>query len=185
MKILGIISSPRKKGYTARMVHALIDEAKKQGHKTEIVSLYDLNFKSCASCAPQKKLPPKQYCALKDDLTPVMQKLIEADCVIISSPIYMDHLSGTTKTFFDRWCIFVGDNMSVQFTPGKKYIFVLASGAPQKYYSGIQKKLDGTLTGFFKMEKVDAMYFGGTMEKDTEERFVKYLKKAKTIIKKL
>jgi multimeric flavodoxin WrbA len=185
MKILGVITSSRKKGYTARMVHALIDEAKVQGHTTEVVSLYDLNFKSCANCETQEKLPPKQYCALKDDLTPIMQKVIEADCLIISSPIYMDYLSGTAKTFFDRWCIFVGADMNVLFTPGKKYIFVLASGAPAKFYSGIQKKLDETLAGFFKMEKVDSLYFGGTMEPDANEKFEKYLKKVRAAIKKL
>lgn len=185
MKILGIISSSRKKGYTARLVHAMIDEAKKKGHKTEIVDLYDLTFKSCGNCETQEKLPPKQYCALKDDLTPVLQKFIEADCVIMSAPIYMDYLSGTFKTFMDRWCIFVGPDMNVTFTPGKKYIMVTASGAPVKYYSGVMKKLDTSLTGFFKMEKAGSLSFGATMEPDVEKRFSQYLKKAKLLISKL
>ncbi len=185
MKVLGFISSSRKNGYTARMVNTLIEEAKKQGHKTEIISLYDLNFKSCGNCGTQINLPINQHCALKDDLTPVMQKFIDADCVILSAPIYMDYISGTAKTFLDRWCIFVGENMTVNFTPGKKYILIMASGAPAKYYSSIPKKMNETLTGFFKMVKVDSLFFGGSMNPDAEEKFVKFLKKAKGIISKL
>ncbi|HNW99805.1 MAG TPA: flavodoxin family protein [Candidatus Cloacimonadota bacterium] len=185
MKILGIISSARKNGFSARLVHALIDEAKKKGHKTEIISLYDLNFKSCGVCDTMEKLPAKQYCALKDDLTPVMHKFIEADCVILSSPIYMDYLSGTLKTFFDRWCIFVGGDMNVTFTPGKKYISILVSGAAPKYYSWIQKKMDMTLTGFFKMEKIGSLFFGNSMEEDAEKQFALYVKNARKLIEKL
>ncbi len=50
MKILALNESPRKKWNTATLLKKALDGAASQGPKTELIHLYDLNYKGCISC---------------------------------------------------------------------------------------------------------------------------------------
>ena len=103
-KIIAINGSPRKKWNTATLLKNALEGAESQGAETELVNLYDLNFKGCKSCFSCKTKGSKSYgrCAVKDDLTPVLKKIEEADAVILGSPIYLGTVSGEMKTFMER-----------------------------------------------------------------------------------
>lgn len=75
-----------------------------QGAKTELVHLYDYNYKGCISCFACKKKTGKSYgkCAVKDGLTPVLKKVGEANVIILGSPIYFGSVTGEMRSFLER-----------------------------------------------------------------------------------
>jgi multimeric flavodoxin WrbA len=92
MKIYAINGSPRKKWNTALLLEHALAGAASQGAETELIHLYDLTYKGCTSCFSCKLKGGKSYgrCAMNDGLTPVLEKLAEADAFILGSPIYFD-----------------------------------------------------------------------------------------------
>ena len=104
MKIIALNGSPRKKWNTATLLEKALEGAVSQGAKTELIHLYDLNYKGCISCFACKTKGGKSYgrCAVKDDLKPVFRKIEKVDAVIFGSPIYFGTVSGEMKSFLER-----------------------------------------------------------------------------------
>ena len=104
MTIIGINGSPRKQWNTATVVAKALEGAATQGAATELVHLYDLDFKGCTSCFACKTRGGKSYgrCAMKDGLTPVLAKIASADALVIGSPIYFGSVTGETRSFLER-----------------------------------------------------------------------------------
>ena len=83
MKIYAINGGPRKKHNTAQLLQAALDGAAAapcgEAVETEMIHLYDLAYNGCVSCFSCKRKGGKSYghCAVKDDLTPVLEKLAQ------------------------------------------------------------------------------------------------------------
>ena len=105
MKAIAINGSPRKKWNTATLLERALEGAASEGAETEIIHLYDLNFKGCISCFACKLKDGKSYgkCAMNDELTPVLEKLKDADAVILGSPIYLGNSTGEMRSFMERY----------------------------------------------------------------------------------
>jgi multimeric flavodoxin WrbA len=104
MKFIAFNGSPRKKGNTATLLRHAIEGTKEKGAKTELIHLYDLDYKGCTSCFACKRIGGKSYghCAMKDDLRPVLKKVEAADAILIGSPIYYSITTGETRCFLER-----------------------------------------------------------------------------------
>jgi len=104
MQVIGINGSPRKQWNTATLVAKALEGAAAQGAQTELVHLYDLDFKGCTSCFACKTRGGKSYgrCAMKDGLTPVLDKIAAADALVIGSPVYFGSVTGETRSFIER-----------------------------------------------------------------------------------
>jgi multimeric flavodoxin WrbA len=104
MKVVAVNGSPRKKWNTATLLGRALQGAASQGAETEIVHLYDLNFRGCISCFACKTRGGKSYgtCAVKDDLRPILKKIAAADGLILGSPIYFGIVSGEMRSFMER-----------------------------------------------------------------------------------
>ncbi|MDK2846226.1 MAG: hypothetical protein PWR18_828 [Synergistales bacterium] len=104
MKIIAVNGSPRKKWNTATMLEHALSGAAQEGAETELVHLYDLDFKGCISCFACKEKGGKSYgrCAVKDDLTDVFENIRKADGLILGSPIYLCDVSGEMRSFMER-----------------------------------------------------------------------------------
>ena len=102
--VIAINGSPRKKWNTATLLEHTLEGAKSQGAETELVHLYDLDFKGCTSCFACKLKGGKSYgkCAMKDGLTPVLDKIQKADALILGSPIYFGIVTGEMRSFMER-----------------------------------------------------------------------------------
>lgn len=122
--ILVINGSPRKHGNTATLLDHAMKGAESSGAKTELVHLYDLDYKGCRSCFACK-LPgkPTLRCAIKDDLAPVLEKARRADAILIGTPVYYGAATGETRSFLERllfplsswddWSSLLGKEISV------------------------------------------------------------------------
>jgi multimeric flavodoxin WrbA len=104
MKILAVNGSPRKKWNTVTLLNKTLEGAASQGAETELVNLYDLNYKGCISCFSCKLKDGKSYgrCAVKDDLRPVLEKIQLVDALILGSPIYFGEVTGAMRSFIER-----------------------------------------------------------------------------------
>ena len=104
MKAIGVNGSPRKKWNTATLLERALEGAGSQGAKTELVHLYDLDYKGCISCFACKKKTGRSYgkCAVRDGLTPLLRKVTQADVIILGSPIYFGTVTGEMRSFLER-----------------------------------------------------------------------------------
>ena len=90
MKVVAFNGSPRKKEWnTITLLNSALEGSASKGAETELVHLYDLKFSGCISCFACKKLDRKRdgICAVKDDLTDVLDRVRTADALIIGTPV--------------------------------------------------------------------------------------------------
>ena len=104
MKVLAFNGSPRKDRNTATLLYKALEGAASKGADTELIHLYDLNYKGCISCFACKMKDGKSYgrCPVNDDLKNVFRKIEEADAIVLGSPIYFGRVSGEMASFLDR-----------------------------------------------------------------------------------
>jgi multimeric flavodoxin WrbA len=104
MNVIGINGSPRQQWNTGTLVAKALEGAAAQGATTELVHLYELDYKGCKSCFACKTRGGKSYgtCVLNDDLAPVLAKIAAADALVIGSPIYFGSVTGETRSFLER-----------------------------------------------------------------------------------
>lgn len=104
MKALAINGSPRKQWNTAMMLEHALKGAASKGAETELIHLYDLDFKGCVSCFSCKTLNGKSLgkCGYHDDLTPLLRKIETVDALILGSPIYFGIETGEMRSLMER-----------------------------------------------------------------------------------
>jgi len=104
MNIVAINGSPRKKWNTATLLEYALEGAKSKGAGVELVHLKDLHYKGCISCFECKKIGGKSYgrCAVKDGLTPILERAGAVDALILGSPIYFGAETGAMRSFVER-----------------------------------------------------------------------------------
>ena len=123
MQAIAINGSPRKKQNTATLLEKALAGAKAKGARTEMVHLYAPTYKGCISCFECKKIGGKSYgrCAARDDLTAILDRVAEADILILGSPIYLFTESGERRSFMERllfpYLTYTTDHASI--FPGK------------------------------------------------------------------
>lgn len=105
MKVIGINGSPRKQWNSATLVEKALEGAASEGAETEMINLYSQTFKGCISCFACKRKGSKTngLCAVRDELTPILQKALEADAIVIGSPVYFSYPTAYTRAFIERF----------------------------------------------------------------------------------
>ena len=137
MRLLAINGSPRKTWNTATLLKKSMEGAASQGAATELVHLYDLTFRGCVSCFACKTKEGESYgrCAVKDDLAPVLGKVLEADILILGSPIYFGSVTGEMQSFLERlqFPFLTYTDPPASIFPGKTLTgFIFTLGADEK-----------------------------------------------------
>lgn len=103
MKVIAINGSPRKKWNTAQLLQQALKGAESVGAETEFINLYDLKYRGCISCfgCKRKEAVPCK-CYMKDDLTPVLERVHKAEALLLGSPIYFGDITGQMRCFLER-----------------------------------------------------------------------------------
>jgi len=102
-KILAVNSSARKGGNTDVIVDELLRSCEDKGSMVEKIYLCDLDIKQCTGCRACRKGDVKTICAIRDDMTPLYDKLYEMDGLIAGFPVYTARENGIMAKFMDRW----------------------------------------------------------------------------------
>ena len=106
MKFYLVNGSPRKRHNTgsllAKSAKGILSVQPKATVKT--VHLYDLSYTGCKSCFACKKIGGKKYgtCAARDDISPILRDMADADGIIFGSPIYLSSITGEMRSFLER-----------------------------------------------------------------------------------
>ncbi len=100
MKVVGINGSSRKDGNTAIIVGKVFDELNKEGIETELIQLADYEIQPCRGCFACKGRG--NYVFAKDGFAEIFSRMVEADGIILGSPVYSADVSAKMKAFLER-----------------------------------------------------------------------------------
>ncbi len=101
MKVLAVNGSARKDGNTAILIRTAFKELEAEGIETEMVQFAGKSIHGCIACYKCFENIDQQ-CAFKDDLNPVIDKMVEADGIILASPTYFSDVTSEMKALIDR-----------------------------------------------------------------------------------
>lgn len=99
IKIIGIVGSPRVGGNTEYIVTETLKTIEKDGVETELVRLSDKEIRPCDACLSCRT---KGDCWVEDDLKQIFNKMMNADGIILSSPVYFGSATPQMKALIDR-----------------------------------------------------------------------------------
>lgn len=123
MNIYAINGSPRKKWNTATILQNVLEGAAAKGAQTEMIDLYSLKYTGCTSCFQCKRIGGASYgrCAVRDELKPILEKVLYADALVFGSPIYFSDVTGMMRCFLERllFACFVYDKNYSSLAPKK------------------------------------------------------------------
>jgi multimeric flavodoxin WrbA len=102
MKVIAFNGSPRKNGNTAHLVNIVFEELKKNNIECESVNLAGKNIHGCIACYKCVENQDKR-CAVKNDiLNDCIEKMLDADGIILASPTYFSNVTTEMKALIDR-----------------------------------------------------------------------------------
>jgi multimeric flavodoxin WrbA len=99
VKILGLFGSPRRGGNTELLLEEALKGAEKEGAKVERLYLSDFTITPCKEC---HGCNDTGNCIILDDMEKIYPKLLEADVVILASPIFFYGVTAWAKALIDR-----------------------------------------------------------------------------------
>ena len=99
-KVLILSGSPRKGGNSDILCDEFLRGAQDAGHKAEKIRVAEKKVAPCSGC---------YYCSThggacvhKDDMADILQKMIDADVIVLASPVYFYSISAQLKAVIDR-----------------------------------------------------------------------------------
>jgi multimeric flavodoxin WrbA len=99
VKVLGLFGSPRRGGNTEILLEEALRGAEREGAKVERLYLSDFTITPCKEC---HGCDETGNCIILDDMEKIYPKLLEADVVILASPIFFYGVTAWTKALIDR-----------------------------------------------------------------------------------
>ena len=106
MATIYALNAGRNNGNTAKFLKKALEGAIAAGAKAELINLTDIPYNGCVGCFTCKKRTlsgkPKK-CYHSDPLTPILDKITNADGLIIGSPVYFWRASSNFKSFAERY----------------------------------------------------------------------------------
>jgi multimeric flavodoxin WrbA len=100
VKVVGIVGSPRVGGNTELLTRIALEEVEKQGLETELVSLAGKRIEPCDGCRSCSKTGK---CHVKDDFDSVYKKMVEADGIILATPVYYGAATPQISSLISRF----------------------------------------------------------------------------------
>ena len=102
MKVVAFNGSARRDGNTAILIKRVFSALEAEGIETELVQLAGKTVKGCVACGRCFKNQDKR-CAVTDDFADeCIEKMLEADGIILGSPTYFADVTSEMKALIDR-----------------------------------------------------------------------------------
>jgi len=102
MKVVAFNGSPRANGNTYQSLEIVLQELQKEGIETEIIQLGGRKVFGCLSCYKCAETKNKRCSRQDDDMNYFIEKVLEADGILIGSPVYFSNVSTEVKALIDR-----------------------------------------------------------------------------------
>lgn len=98
-KVLILSGSPRKDGNSDLLCNEFMKGAENAGNSVEKIRVSEKNIGYCRACYACKGTGT---CTIKDDMAEVLQKIIDADVIVLASPVYFYSIDAQLKALIDR-----------------------------------------------------------------------------------
>lgn len=121
--VLILSSSPRKGGNSDTLCERFLAGAEQAGHQAEKVFLGDKTIGYCTGCGACVR---GKGCSQKDDMAELLERMIQADVIVMATPVYFYTMAAQMKTLIDRSCA------RYQEIKGKDFYFILTAADESK-----------------------------------------------------
>ena len=102
-KIIAVNGSPRSGWNTGTLVRDAAEGAREAGAEIEVIDLYKLGkYSGCISCFGCKREKNLGRCVCRDELLPVLDKIREADGLILGTPVYLGEATAGFRALYER-----------------------------------------------------------------------------------
>lgn len=97
--VLILSGSPRKGGNSDLLCDEFLRGATESGNRVEKIRVAEKNIGYCRACYACRETG---VCAIRDDMAEILQKIIDADVLVLASPVYFYSMDAQLKTLIDR-----------------------------------------------------------------------------------
>jgi multimeric flavodoxin WrbA len=140
MKIIGINASPKaEKSQTRRLVMGVLEGARQAGADITFIDICCLDIHYCTACGT---CYAKGECVTDDDYPMLLEKMMDADGIVLGSPNYINAVTAQMKTMLDR----MADVVHCQSFAGKYGCSVCTAGG--HYADEVADYMNMTLLNF-------------------------------------
>jgi len=167
-KVIGIFGSPRQNGNSDILLNSAIRGVETNGVDIERIIVRDLKIAPCNSCGGCWE---KGVCVIDDDMQKIYSRLVDADGIMVASPIYFMGVSAQLKAFIDRCQAFWARKyiLNLPIREGGRiangfFIATAARNAGEGLFTGAVK----TIKAFFHV--LDTKYIGEILCAGLEEK---------------
>jgi len=118
LKVVAFNGSPRHNGNTAQSIGIVLAELEKEGIATEFIQLGGKKVFGCLACGKCRENKDNRCTRKDDEMNTFVQKMLEADGIIIGSPTYFSNVTTEVKALIDR-CGYVNRSNGGDILRGK------------------------------------------------------------------
>jgi multimeric flavodoxin WrbA len=130
MKVVALNGSFNIGGNTYQALKIVTDALGAEGIETEIITVGDKAFKGCTGCHACKATG---RCVLAEtEFTEILEKMHEADGILLGSPVYYGGITGPMKSFLDR-AFFSSTKGQMQYKVASALVVLRRAGAMSAY----------------------------------------------------
>lgn len=97
--VLIISSSPRRHGNSDLLCDMFAKGAEESGNNVEKIFLKDKEINYCTGCGVCNTT---HRCVIKDDMAEILDKMVNADVIVLATPVYFYSMAAQMKTLIDR-----------------------------------------------------------------------------------
>lgn len=102
MKVIAFNGSSRKDGNTSILLNLVLDELKTEGIETEVYTMAGKPIQGCIACYKCFENKNKRCSVTKDIVNECIEKMLEADGILLGSPTYFADVSAGMKALIER-----------------------------------------------------------------------------------
>ncbi len=126
-KVLILEGSPRPNGNSCILSNEFARGADEAGCSVEKIQLSRKKLSGCLGCNACYR--SGGACVQKDDMEEIRAKMLEADVIVLASPVYFYSMTAQMKTLIDRTYAFFNQ------LAGKTFYFIVTCGAPDAAFT--------------------------------------------------
>jgi len=159
MRAAVILGSPRYTGNSTILADIFCEKFDDRDVPVVRHQLNNLNIRGCQACSACKG--KSETCVVKDDLTPVLADVANADIIVLATPVYWGDISGQMKLFVDRTYSYLKPDFMFRedkhrLPPGKKLVWIQTQGGNETQFGDVFSRynLFWEQLGFFEESHV-------------------------------
>ncbi|HBG25999.1 MAG: NAD(P)H dehydrogenase [Planctomycetes bacterium GWF2_41_51] len=190
IKILAIVGTYRKGGIIDSAVDEILSVVEENGGQTEKIYLIDKHIEFCTNCRKCTQSEGEHYgrCFHNDDMEEILQKIENADGLVLASPVNFYNVTAVMRRFIERLVCFAYWPWGKAGAPklrskirSKKAVIVTATAMPaimQQLFTGAPRILK-SIAKLLGAKKIDSLIIGMIAVNERETLPEKYVQKAR------